>query len=362
MDVMRRVMVVVVALTASLAACSSGSSPSASPTVKPSPAEPAVWLCRPGMPANPCEGNLQTTVVAPDGKRSTQPFRPAADPKIDCFYAYPTVSRATTVNAPLEPAPELVTTARAQASLFASVCRLFVPVYRQLTTHALVSGSFFDPKARALAEASLADAWHDYLAHDNDGRGVVLIGHSQGAMVLTRLIADEIDRDPVVRRRLVSALLLGGQVTTAEGKDTGGDFTVIPACRRPAQTGCVIGYSSFATEPRSTAFFGHAAAGRQALCTDPSQLGGGNGLLHPTLPADRVGGGTGFVAYPGSLSGACHHTPAATWLQVARTPGSQIPEQTEQLGPDWGLHVADVNLALGDLIRAVRLQAAGWKP
>jgi hypothetical protein len=312
------------------------------------------------MAKNPCEGDLDTTVVAPNGSRSTQPFRPAAAPKIDCFYAYPTVSQSSTVNAPLASAPEIVSTARAQAALFASACRLYVPVYRQLTTRSLVTGGFFDPDARALAQQSLTDAWHDYLAHDNQGRGVVLIGHSQGAMVLTRLIAAEIDKDPAVRRLLVSALLLGGQVTTAAGKDTGGDFTSVPACRRPGQTGCVIGYSSFTAEPPAGAFFGHASAGRQVLCTDPTVLGGTPGVLHPYLPADRVGAGRGFVAYPGALTGGCHHTAASSWLQVDRTPGSRIPQQREQLGPAWGLHVGDVNLALGDLISAVRLQAGAW--
>src|SRR4051812_44351019 len=191
----------VLLLAAALAACSRSAEPTATAVQPPSPslsraAEPTLWLCRPGTARNPCEGNLTTTVVAPNGARRTRPFRPAADPRIDCFYAYPTVSRATTTNAPLASAPEIVSTTRAQAALFASVCRLYVPVYRQITTRGLTSGGFINPTARSLALQSFTDAWHDYLAHDNHGRGVVLIGHSQGAIVLAQLIATEIDRDP----------------------------------------------------------------------------------------------------------------------------------------------------------------------
>src|SRR5690242_15193965 len=116
-------------LVAGLVACSGSSGPTTgASSARPGPsAEPTLWLCRPGMAQNPCEGDLETTVVAPNGSRSVQPFKPAADPKIDCFYVYPTVSGAATTNAPLASAPELVSTARAQASLFASVCRLYVP-------------------------------------------------------------------------------------------------------------------------------------------------------------------------------------------------------------------------------------------
>ena len=70
------------------------------------------WLCRPGLEDSPCEGNLATTVVATDGTRTREPFRPAADPAFDCFYVYPTVSTAKTRNAPKTSAPEIVRVAR----------------------------------------------------------------------------------------------------------------------------------------------------------------------------------------------------------------------------------------------------------
>ena len=58
----------------------------------------------------------------------------------------------------------------------------------------------------------------------------MIIGHSQGTFVLRRLIAREID-GKAVSRRLVSAILLGGNVLVRRGSNVGGDFRRIPACR-----------------------------------------------------------------------------------------------------------------------------------
>ena len=87
------------------------------------------------------------------------------------------------------------------------------------------------PAALDLAYGDVLSAWQDYMAHYNNGRGVVLIGHSQGTMMLIRLVTSEIDPNPSVRARLVSALLIGGNVKVAVGQDVGGDFQNVPACR-----------------------------------------------------------------------------------------------------------------------------------
>jgi hypothetical protein len=356
------------AAAALLAAGCSSSSPAAkpAPTVASPTSSPAagstVWICRPGQTPDPCTTDLDVTVATKAG-RTKQPFAAQPAPPADCFYVYPTVSNAPADNAPRASAPEVVEASHAQAALFSSACRVFVPAYRQVTTRALVSGHYFDPKIQAVAYGDVRDAWHDYLAHDNRGRPIVLIGHSQGAMLLTRLIAAEIDKNDAVRTHLLSAILLGGNVTVPTGKDVGGSFSSIPACRRPGQTGCVIAYSSFTTPPPSYALFGRTkTAGQSVLCTDPTTLAGSNGLAHPYVPAARVTDGpaalpgTGFVAYPGQLRVACKTAGGATWLQVGVAPGAAVPAFSEPLGPAWGLHIADVSLALGDLVEAVRRQ------
>jgi hypothetical protein len=62
---------------------------------------------------------------------------------------------------------------------------------------------------RASAYGDVRDAWRTYLRKFNRGRGVVLIGHTQGTFMLRELVKREIDRKPAARRRLISGLLLG---------------------------------------------------------------------------------------------------------------------------------------------------------
>jgi hypothetical protein len=139
-----------------------------------------VWLCSPGLAADPCTANLRTTVVSADGSTSVQPARPAANPAFDCFYAYPTVSTQPTQNANLSVQPTETAVAVQQASRFSQVCRVWAPMYRRRTVANLATGLGGHRASANLAYASLLAGWRDYLAHYNDKRPLVLIGHSQG--------------------------------------------------------------------------------------------------------------------------------------------------------------------------------------
>ena len=358
----------------------------AGPSATASPAAPSntVWLCRPGLADNPCESDLTTTVISADGSTTTEAAAPAEDPPIDCFYVYPTVSGQQTPNANLDIDPEEKAVAVQQASRFSQVCKVYAPMYRQLTLKAILSQDGVTTADRDLAYADVLSAWQDYLAHYNNGRGVVLIGHSQGTMMLTQLVTSEIDPNPDVRGRLVSALLIGGNVTVAVGQDVGGDFQNVPACRSTSQTGCVVAYSSFNEPPPADTFFGRVGAGPssgrevtgdlEVLCVNPASLSGGTGplkLYSSTTPlpgalGELVGAvpsaPTPWVAYPGLYTAHCESAGGANWLQVDTTniAGDQRPVASQTLGPTWGLHLVDVNIALGTLVDLVRQQAAAY--
>jgi hypothetical protein len=153
------------------------------------------WLCVPGHNAA-CDANLDTTVVAADGSTKIEKFSPAKAAPVDCFYVYPTVSRDPGVVATMKAAPEELGVVAHQFARFGQVCRPFAPLYRQFTLTALVARmggkpmdmTGIDPK---IGYHDVVDAWNYYLAHYNKGRGVVLIGHSQGSSVLTELIKNE---------------------------------------------------------------------------------------------------------------------------------------------------------------------------
>ena len=64
------------------------------------------------------------------------------------------------------------------------------------------------------------------------------------------------------------------------------------------------------------------------------------------------------IAAPDLYTGQCHHENGASWLQVNAVGTPVDPPETvqESLGPDWGLHLYDVNIALGNLTRTVGVQ------
>ncbi len=96
------------------------------------------------------------------------------------------------------------------------MCRVYAPVYRQATVPALQTGK--TTKADYLkAYGDVEQAFDAFLRRIGSRRGFVLIGHSQGAFHLQRLIRRRIDDHPALRRRMVSAVLLGADVTVRKG-------------------------------------------------------------------------------------------------------------------------------------------------
>src|SRR3954451_8104135 len=211
------------------------------------------WLCKPGANPNPCFGSLQTTVFDTSGQSHVENPPNAKRPPIDCFYVYPTVSDDKSTNSDLSIDPEEISIAEYQAARFSQRCRVFAPMYRQLTLQGL--GSTASPQALLPAYGDVRAAWKEYLRRYNHGRGVVLIGHSQGSGMLQELVHQKIDRSPKARGKLISAILLGGNVTGEAGRDVGGVFKRVPACRSPRQTSCVIAFSTFNKTPPDNAIF-----------------------------------------------------------------------------------------------------------
>jgi DUF3089 family protein len=365
----------VVAGTAVFAGNAFGTTGAASASAQ---ASPTVWLCRPGLKRDPCELSLTTTVVHPNGKKTTERATAGKDPPVDCFYVYPTVSAQPTVNANLNVDPELIAVAENQAARFSQVCRVYAPVYPQLTLSAIGRGA--SAQARATAYAGVLSGWKEYLAKYNKGRGVVFIGHSQGSGMLIQLLKSEVDPNPKLRRRTVSALLLGGNVTVPEGKKVGGDFQSIPACQSAKEMHCVVAYSMYGRQPPADGLFGRTRVGAgpdgsnlQVLCVNPTSFTG-TGSLRPYLrtrafpgPIGAAAGeppsaSTPWVEYPNLYRAQCQQGNGFTWLQVTDVgkPGAPRYQPRGSLPPNWGLHLGDVNLALGNLVDLARQQAAAY--
>ncbi len=373
----------VVALTAFLAplaltGCGGSSTPSGATST--GDAAGTVWLCRPGVTPDPCLKKLDVTSVPASGARTVQVVTAASDSTFDCFYVYPTVSTQSTDNSSLAIQTSETDVAIDQASPFSQACRVWAPMYRQRTLESLLRGLGGDPAADLVAYKSVLAAWTDYLAHFNDGRPVLFIGHSQGAAMLIRLLATRIDDDSSLRRRMVAAILLGGNVAVPVGKQVGATFRHLALCTSSTQVGCVIAFSSFPSEPPGDSLFGRPGqgvslqsgqvrrTGVQVACVNPAAIGG---AAHPMDPLFRTTSmtplppavTTPWITFPGLYTAACEDAGGASWLQVSdvAAAGDLRPFVTETLGTAWGYHLDDVNLALGNLVNDVRSEERAYE-
>jgi Protein of unknown function (DUF3089) len=342
------------------------------------------WLCGPGVKHDPCRPSLSTTRYhgwSQAAGRFTPKRRRHA---VDCFYVYPTVSDQTTRLANTRVDSEIRSIALYQAARFSQVCRVFAPVYRQATVPALQSGATTRGDYLT-AYGDVRRAFHAFLRRIGRRHGFVLIGHSQGAFHLQRLVRREIDTHPRLRRRMVSAVLLGGDVTVRRGKDRGGVFRHVPTCDRAGQLSCVIAFSTFNETPPAGAIFGRGAGAGAGLlglphgrkletaCTNPANLGGNHRVpltsvvpAAPFAPRTLIAAGisilglqwpmaqTTFIESHGAFTGRCSRAGGAHVLRVASAPGTPVPRPSPT--PEWGLHLVDANIALGDLVDVVRHQ------
>ncbi|GAA1458938.1 DUF3089 domain-containing protein [Williamsia maris] len=334
----------VLAVVASIAVAVGG----ATGVARAEPNESTTWLCRPGQAADPCGG------------RSGAP--------VDCFYVYPTVSLQLTANANRSIGAEERLIAGQQAAPFGTKCNVWAPVYRQSTLRGLFTATG-NQRAAALdlAYDDLEKGWNDYLTHHNNGRGVVLIGHSQGTLMLRTLIRKRIENTPV-QARLVSAILLGGNVLVRKGSLVGGDFSSVPACTTTTQTGCVVAYSAFNRQPPADSRFGRppsepgtqgtrgdlpSGPDYEVLCTNPAALdSSAPARLHSQIAGRSTQGYTGVCS-----TGAGAHVLRISGGGDGAPPAGVLPTLPNAT---WGLHLLDVNIAQGDLVDLVGTQGRAY--
>lgn len=338
------------------------------------------WLCGPGAEDDLCSSqDLTVTEVRADGSFVSVPHVAASAPEVDCFYVYPTVDLRFEEDNTTDftDISMIVGKVLAHAAPFTSTCRVFAPLYRQMAIGTYVFASDYEATdSFAMAYGDVTAAFDHYMANHNDGRGIVLIGHSQGSHMLTKLLEDRFDDDDALRSQLVSALLTGptGRVYVPPGEVAGGNFDNLPLCEAEDQTACVITFDSEAAggsgervDPKEI------PAGMERACTNPASLAGGAGTLAATVwstasdmefPPEVV---DPWVSFPGLHTAECGATAAALEIDVvaddprmAATP-QQLQLAYEEIG-FFALHEADVNYTIGDLLRIVAAQSAAYQP
>jgi hypothetical protein len=262
------------------------------------------------------------------------------------------------------------------------VCRPFAPIYRQMTVSSIVAFAAGGDiqQAGALAYGDVVSAWRNYLATRNNGRPFVLIGHSQGSLMLQMLIANEIEKNPAVAARMKLAIMPGFNVLVPQGKLVGGTFKSTPLCSRERETGCVISWTSYRERnvPPAGALFGIAdQPGMTVSCVNPGRPGSRDWVPLDSYWYSRssypVPGGpiawssegpppTPYVRTEGLVSAKCINDGPRGYLWI-RTNADPRDKRTDRIGgevsvlgmfvPGWGMHLADMSEAQGDLIRKV---------
>lgn len=193
------------------------------------------WLARPGLerPDDPVQWKPAGAPMPESGAR------PAT-----LFYVHPTTYLARDRwNAPLDAGGDtgLRTTLflQSEASAFTDVAVAWAPRYRQAAFGAFLLKSSDAQRALDLAYGDVAAAFVVFVSETGD-RPIILAGHSQGALLLERLLREQIAGKPVAKRIAVAYVVGWPLSTTADVPSLG-----LPACTAPDQPGCILSWMSF---------------------------------------------------------------------------------------------------------------------
>lgn len=223
-----------------------------------------MWLARPDKPGNPA-------LWVPAG------YETAKEPVAAVFFIHPTsyLNRAHW-NAPLEDKEANDRAAlflRGQASAFNGAGAVWAPRYRQATFGAFLTSQEDARQALDLAYRDVTAAFDQFLAEAGE-RPIILAGHSQGALHLTRLLHDRVAGKPLANR-VVAAYVVGWPVSKSADLPKLG----LAECTAADQTGCILSWQSFAepadpsllldTFDASNGFTGQKRAGTPMICTNP---------------------------------------------------------------------------------------------
>lgn len=315
--------------------------------------DPQMWISRPGKgPSDPA------LWVPPGVTQSAAPQSRAA-----VFFIHPTsFFGRDRWNAPLEDADARARAelfVRGMASPFNEAAEVWAPRYRQAAFGSFLAEGPEGQKALDLAYGDVLAAFDIFVASVPADAPIVLAGHSQGAVLLMRLMKDRVAGKPLAAR-VVAAYPVGWPVSTLHDLPAMG----LPACATPDQAGCVMSWSSFAepAEPEelsagmvaATGLDGQPRAGSPILCSNP--LTGGIGGSAPPganlgtlVPSDDLSTGT---MTPGAVPARCDER----GLLLIGDP----PQMGSYVMPGNNYHVYDIPLFWANLRADVRRREAAW--
>jgi len=342
-------------------------------------AEDDAWLCRPGAADDVCSEDLSATEVRADGSFEVVEHSPATDPAVDCFYVYPTMDwrPGAGLHTDFSKTDLEAGVVLNQAARFTEVCQVYAPLYRQVTLGTYVASEDVRGACFDLAFGDVLRAFQRYLDEDNDGRGIVLLGHSQGGQNVTRLLQELFDGGAELHQQLVAALPIGWPLAVADGERTGGDLSDIPVCSTEDEVGCVLAFRSYAADNDFPTPAEGYVAGQEVVCTNPADLAsGGEALLSRVYltpsatyvdPPEALGEiDTPFLLYRDYFSARCVEEAGDWALEVAAAPSAGDQRENPVnfdaflISGNSGTHLMDMSFGQGPLIDRVAAKIAAY--
>jgi pimeloyl-ACP methyl ester carboxylesterase len=314
-------------------------------------ADPASWVARPDLGANPSQW-------LPDGLAARARGNAAV------FYIHPTTYlQRDRWNATLRPGGDAEFRTRlfaqSQASAFNGAGDVWAPRYRQAAFGAFLLDSEDARGALDLAYRDVVAAFDRFLAENGDGP-IILAGHSQGALHLTRLLRERIAGKPL-RQRVAAAYVVGWPISTAADLPALG----LPACTAAEQPGCILSWLSFGAPANpelvlnsyedSAGFAGGERRREDLLCVNPL-TGTRNGSAPPAanpgtlVPSANL---TSAELLPGRVGAACEEG-----LLVL---GGEVPALGPYVLPGNNYHVYDFALFWGAIRQDAQRRLAAWQ-
>ena len=236
-------------------------------------------------------------------------------------------------------------TIRHQASVFNAAGRIYAPRYRQATLY-----SFFDeqtPNGQAALDLAYADvkvAFQYYLAHYNQGRPIIIAGHSQGTAHATRLLHDFFDNNSKLRHQLVAAYLIGFKVRPNE-------YQTIRPCADSLATGCFVAYNSVATGNDFPPFHSYAVTNPLTWTLD---------TLIASAALNRGGVGMDFKGVDPQVTDAKIHQ-GLLWISPPKPGGYPrflLPGRPELR---HSFHIADYGLFYMNIRQNAKARVRAWQ-
>jgi hypothetical protein len=308
------------------------------------------WLAHPGLADDP-------------SRWLPERFEDTRDAGAAVFYIHPTTYLLRDRwNAPLSGTPgseyRAALFVRSQASAFNGVGQVWAPRYRQAAYGAFLLKSEDAQQALDLAFGDVRAAFDHFLKQVPAGRPIVLAGHSQGALQLSRLLQE---RGPQLGDRLAAAYVVGWPLSVAADLPPMG----LAACAAPEQAGCVLSWQSFG-EPGNPDLVLDAWQGSEGpggverkredmLCVNPlTGTAGGAALPQANpgtlVPTPDLASGT---LVPGQVGARCE--------DGFLTLFGDIPPLGPYVLPGNNYHVFDYALFWAAVRRDAERRVAAWR-